>query len=89
MDGFVGHVLSVVDAAEKQTGLGVARFGGEDVVEAGERFIDATLLEKTVGLRCIGQKMASAEQHAGQQKKGECDADACRDIGMSMASQRF
>jgi hypothetical protein len=45
MDGVVGHLLGVVDAAEELVGLGIAGLRDEELVEAGGCFIDATLLE--------------------------------------------
>ena len=70
-DGVVGDVLCVVDAAEKQVGLGIVGLRGENALETGERFSDAALLEKIIGLGGIGEKKASAEK----QKKRERNAD--------------
>jgi hypothetical protein len=62
VDGIVGHILSIVDAAEKLMGLAIARIGSENLVKTGSRFIDATLLEKSIGLSCVGQEKANAEK---------------------------
>jgi hypothetical protein len=43
-------------------GLAIARIGSENLVKTGSRFIDATLLEKSIGLSCVGQEKANAEK---------------------------
>jgi hypothetical protein len=68
VDGIVGHVLSIVDAAEKLVGLAVARVCGDYLAKASGRFIDATLLEEGVGLGCVGQERANAEEE--EKRKG-------------------
>ena len=68
MDGVVGHILSIVDAAEKLMGLTVARVCGEYLVKAGGGFIDPTLLEKRIGLSCVGKQKANAKEE--QNRKG-------------------
>ena len=62
MNGLVGHLLSVVDPAEKLVGLRIAGLRGEYLAKAGGRFIHAALLEKSVCLGCVGHKKASAEE---------------------------
>jgi hypothetical protein len=62
MDGVVGHVLSIVDAAEKLMSLTVARVGGKYFAKAGGGFIDTTLLEKSIGLSRVGKQKANAEE---------------------------
>jgi len=69
VDGIVGHVLSIVDAAEKLVGLGIARVCGEYLAKAGGRFIDATLLEKSIGLGHVGHEEANAEEEEKQKGK--------------------
>jgi hypothetical protein len=71
MDGVVGHLLRVVGAAEKLVGLSVARLSCEDLAEGGGRFIDASLLEKDVGLRCVGQERANTEEEEEREGKGK------------------
>jgi hypothetical protein len=68
VDGIVGHVLRIVDAAEKLAGLGIARVCGEQLAKAGGCFIDATLLEKSIGLGYVGQEKADAEEE--EKRKG-------------------
>jgi hypothetical protein len=62
VDGVVGHVLSVEDAAEKLMSFGVAWLRSENVVEPSGCFIDAALLKKFVGLSGIGQKGCAEEK---------------------------
>ena len=68
MDGVVSHLLSIVDAAEKLVGLGIARLRDEYLAKADGRFIDATLLEKGVGLGCVSQEKANAEEEKRSEK---------------------
>jgi hypothetical protein len=62
MDGVVGDFLSIVDAAEKLVSLSIARLCGEYFAKASGCFIDAALLEKSVGVGCVGQEKAGAEE---------------------------
>src|SRR5580704_4379537 len=71
MDGAVSHVLSIVNAAEKLVGLGIARLCDEYLAKAGGRFIDATLLEKSVGLSCVGREERNTEEDEEKKRKGE------------------
>jgi hypothetical protein len=73
-DGVVGHFLSVVDAAEKLMGLGIAGLSGEELAKTGGRFVHTALLEKSVGLGCIGHKRANAEE----KEKQNDQAKMCR-----------
>jgi hypothetical protein len=69
VDGIVAHVLSVVNAAEKLVGLAIAGVRGEYIAKAGGRFIDATLLEKGIGLSYVGQEEANAREE--EKRKGK------------------
>jgi hypothetical protein len=69
VNGIVGHVLSIVDAAEELVGLAIARVCGDYLAKAGGPFIDATLLEKSIGLGYVGQKKASAKEE--EKRKGK------------------
>src|SRR5271156_309558 len=69
VDGVVGHLLGIVDAAEKLVGLGVARLRVENLVEAGGCFIDSTLLEKSVGVGRIGPKSLNTEEEDEEKRK--------------------
>ena len=81
MDGIVCHLLSIVDAAEELVGLAIARVCGDYLAKAGGPFIDATLLEKSIGLGYVGQKKASAKEEekrkgkscTGRRSRGEHD----------------
>jgi len=53
-DGVIGHVLSIVDAAEKLVGLAIARICGEYLPKARGCFINTTLLKKRIGPGRIG-----------------------------------
>jgi hypothetical protein len=68
MDGVVGQILSIVDAAEKLMSLSVARVCGKYLAKAGGGFIDATLLEISIGLSCVGKEKANAKEE--QNRKG-------------------
>jgi hypothetical protein len=68
-DGVVAHVLSIVNAAEKLVGLAIARVRGEYLAKAGGRFIDATLLEKGIGLSYVCQEEANAGEE--EKRKGK------------------
>jgi hypothetical protein len=69
VDGIVGHVLSVVDAAEKLVRLSVAGLCGDDFAKAYGCFIDAALLKKSVGLGYVCQEKANAEEE--EKRKGK------------------
>jgi hypothetical protein len=60
MDGVIGHLLSIVNAAENLMGLRIARLFRQNLAKAGGRFIDAALLEKSVRLGCVGHEEADA-----------------------------
>ena len=78
VDGIVGHVLGVVDAAEKLVGLRIAGLCGDIWLRPGGCFIDAALLEKCIGLGYIGQEKANAEEE--EKRKGKTDTgQGCRD----------
>jgi hypothetical protein len=80
MDGAFGHLLGIVNAAEELVGLGIARFCDQDLAKAGGRFIDATLLEKNVGLGCIGHEEATAKKDEEKKRKGKAHTgQGCRD----------
>jgi hypothetical protein len=68
MDGVIGHILSVVDAAEKLMSLTVARVCGKYLAKAGGGFIDTTLLEKSIGLSRVGKQKANAKEE--ENRKG-------------------
>jgi hypothetical protein len=81
MDGVVGYLLSVVDAAEKLVSLGVAGLRSEYLAKVGRRFIDATLLEKRVGLGVVGQEITRAEAEEEEKPKGKAHTNRrCRDV---------
>jgi hypothetical protein len=69
VDGLVGHVLSIVDAAEQLVGLAIVGVCGDYLAKAGGRLIDATLLEKGIGLGLVGQERANAEEK--EKQKGD------------------
>ncbi|HEX3570429.1 MAG TPA: hypothetical protein VHU44_06380 [Acidobacteriaceae bacterium] len=69
MDGIVAHVLSIVNAAEKLVGLTIAGVCGDYLAKAGGGFIDATLLEKGIGLSYVGQEEANAREE--EKRKGK------------------
>jgi hypothetical protein len=69
MDGVIGHLLSIVNAAENLMGLRIARLFGQYLAKAGGRFIDATLLEKGIGLSYVGQEEANAREE--EKRKGK------------------
>jgi hypothetical protein len=81
VDGIVGHFLSIVEAAEKLVSLAIARVCGDYLAKADGRFIDATLLEKCIGLGYVGQEEATAKEEekrkdkscTGRRSRGEHD----------------
>ena len=78
VDGVVGHLLCVVDAAEKLVSDCVVWLSGEEFVEAGGGFIDAALLEEGIGLGRVGQEKTNSEEE--KQSKGKTNTDwMCRD----------
>jgi hypothetical protein len=68
MDGVIGHILGIVDAAEKLMSLTVARVCGKYLAKAGGGFIDTTLLEKSIGLSRVGKQKANAKEE--ENRKG-------------------
>jgi hypothetical protein len=44
VDGGIGHILGVVDAAQKLMSLAIARLRGQGLMQQGACFIDAALL---------------------------------------------
>jgi hypothetical protein len=80
MDGVIGHLLSVVDAAEKLVSLGIAGLRGQYLAKAGGCFIDAALLEKSIGLGCVSHEEADAEKNEEKERKGNAHTvPGCRD----------
>src|ERR1700738_2782413 len=73
MDGVIGHLLSIVNAAEKLMGLGIARLCGQYLAKTGGCFIDAALLEKHIGLSCVGNEEANAEEDEEKKRKGKAN----------------
>jgi hypothetical protein len=71
MDGVVGHLLSVVDAAEELVSLGIAWLCSKYLAKAGGCFIDAALLEERVRLGYVGQENANAEAEEKEKRKGK------------------
>jgi len=49
-------------------GLGIARVRGEYLAKAGGRFIDATLLEKSIGLGYVARRKRNAEEKEAKGK---------------------
>jgi hypothetical protein len=66
MDGLVGHLLSVVDSAENLVSLRIIGMYGEYLAKACGRIIHTALLEKSIGLACVGRKKANAEEEEKQ-----------------------
>jgi len=71
VDGIVDDVLSIVNAAEKLMGLAIAGVCGKYLMEAGGCSIDTTLLQKGIGLGCVGQEKAKAKEE--EKRKGNAD----------------
>ena len=69
MDGIVGHLLSIVNTAEKLTGLCIARVCGEYLTKAVGCFVDSTLLEERIGLGCVGKENVSAQKEENPECK--------------------
>jgi hypothetical protein len=64
MDGGVGSLLRVVDAAEELMGLGVAGFVPEEILEHGCGLVDPSLLEQGIGLDLVGNKKLGREEES-------------------------
>jgi hypothetical protein len=74
----VGHVLCVVDAAEKLVSERVVWLSGEEFVKGRGGFVDAALLEEGVGLGRVGWEKTSSEEEKQSKRKTNTDR-MCRD----------
>jgi hypothetical protein len=73
-DRVVGDLLSIGRAAEELVCHCIAGLYVEQLVQAGSRFVDVTLLKKSICLGGIGEKRAKA----AEKNKGSRKADAGR-----------
>ncbi len=62
VDGAFGYLLGVVGAAEKLMRESVVGLRGENLMETGRSFIDASLQKQGIGLRGVCQCVSGGEQ---------------------------